>query len=81
MGLDDLDRAKLSVLAVFLGIIVVPILYVDVYGIKTQNNSELDRYRRRSHPDLNVQGALIFHQEPKVLWVSFSTKSCLCFAL
>lgn len=41
MGLDDLDSAKLSVLAAFLGIIVVPILYVDVYGIKTQNNSVL----------------------------------------
>ena len=75
MGLDDLDSAKLSVLAAFLGIIVVPILYVDVYGIKTQNNSVLVQKEK------SLQGALIFHQEGKVLWVSFSTKSRLCFAL
>ena len=36
MGLADLDRAILSFPAVFLGIIVVSILYIDVYGIKKQ---------------------------------------------
>ena len=72
MGLDDLDSAKLSGPAVFLGIIVVPILYVDVCGIKTQNNSVLVQKEKSSRFE---------HQEGKVLWVSFSTKSRLCFAL
>lgn len=66
MGLDDLDSAKLSVLAAFLGIIVVPILYVDVYGIKTQNNSVLVQkekssrfeHTRRAHFPSGRQGVM-----------------------
>ena len=62
MGLDDLDSAKLSVLAVFLGIIVVPILY----GIKTQNNSVLVQkeksspfeHTRRAHFPSGRQGVM-----------------------
>lgn len=66
MDLDDLDRAKLSIQAVFLGIIVVPILYVDVYGIKTQNNSILVQkekssrfeHTRRAHFPSRTQGVM-----------------------
>ena len=66
MGLDDLDSTKLSVLAAFLGIIVVPILYGDVYGIKTQNNSVLVQkeksspfaHTRRAHFPSGRQGVM-----------------------
>ena len=57
MGLDDLHSAKLSVSAVFLGIIVVPILYVDVCGIKTQNNSVLVQNEKSSPRSFSIRKA------------------------
>lgn len=57
MGLDDLHSAKLSVPAVFLGIIEVPILYVYVYGIKTQNNSVLVKNEKSSPRSFSIRKA------------------------